>query len=444
MTTHTFHVTGLHCKACIFLTESELAEVAGIKSAKTSLKHNTITVTGEFGNKTPHQIAADLTKVLAASGYRLSVEKIKHNVDWAQFNTALPIAALFIFAFLIISKLQIFSVGSSTEVGLGAAFTIGIIASLSTCMAVVGGLVLSISANFAKEGDTKRPQIYFHIGRLVSFFVLGGVIGMLGSSFQLGALGTLIVGAVIAVVMLILGINLLDVFPKMRRFQVALPGFIQKHIDKLHTLNHTLTPLLIGALTFFLPCGFTQSMQIYSLSTGSFMAGALTMFVFALGTLPVLSLLSFSSLGSKSALRSGVFFKTAGVVVIFFALYTLNGNITAFRGKPLISFPERPQTQQSSGSNIVIENGVQVIDLEANGGYSPEITIAKANMPTLLRISTRNTYDCSASVSIPQLSFRTTLKPNGKTEVEVPAQPAGKIIRGTCSMGMYDFELRFE
>ena len=100
---------------------------------------------------------------------------------------------------------------------------------------------------------------------------------------------------VIGIVMLILGINLLDVFPWAKRLQPSMPKFIGKRAHGVAKYNHTLTPLLVGVLTFFLPCGFTQSMQLYTLTTGSFLKGGLTMLSFAIGTLRVLSLISSSS-----------------------------------------------------------------------------------------------------------------------------------------------------
>jgi sulfite exporter TauE/SafE len=196
-------------------------------------------------------------------------------------------------------------------------------------MAIVGGLVLSVSANFAKEGDKIKPQILFHFGRLGSFFLLGGTIGALGSVFQLGGTGVFILSLIVGVVMLILGINLLDIFQWTKKIQPTLPKFISNNILKVKKLNHTLTPSLLGIATFFLPCGFTQSMQIYTLSTGSFLIGGAIMFVFALGTFPVLALLSFTSLGIHDKVKSGIFFKTAGLVVIFFALFNLINSLVA-------------------------------------------------------------------------------------------------------------------
>ena len=338
-TTYTFHVNGMHCNACVVLTESELGDVSEVSKVTSSLATHSVEVTGDFGDKSPEHIARDLSEVLAPHGYSLSLERQKHVAAWSDFTYALPIAGACIVLFIVLQKLGIVNLVTSSEVSLSTAFIIGLIASVSTCMAVVGGLVLSMSATFAKEGDKVRPQVLFHIGRLVSFFVLGGVIGALGSAFQLGGTGTLVLGVIVGLVLLVLGINLLDVFPFAKRLQPSLPSFVGKRVHGLKDVNHTLTPLLVGVATFFLPCGFTQSMQIYSLTTGSFLSGALIMSAFALGTFPVLALLSFSSLSIHKKAQSGVFFKTAGLVVIFFGVFNL---INALAGAgiipPLFSF----------------------------------------------------------------------------------------------------------
>src|SRR3989344_2900616 len=296
MKTYTFHVNGMRCKACVVLTEMELNEVPEVSKVKASLDNLSVEITGEFGDKSPGHIAQDLSKVLGPHGYTLSLEKTKHTAKWADFKLAVPIATGFAILFIVLQKIGIVNIISTSGVSYGTAFVIGLVASVSTCMAVVGGLLLSMSANFAKGGDKVRPQIFFHIGRIVSFLILGGVIGTIGSAFQLNSGGVFILGLAIGLVMLILGINLLDVFPWAKKLQPTIPGFIGKRVHGLKNVNHTLTPLLTGIATFFLPCGFTQSMQLYALTTGSFATGALTMFVFALGIFPVLALLSFGSL----------------------------------------------------------------------------------------------------------------------------------------------------
>jgi sulfite exporter TauE/SafE len=305
------------------MTESELKEFPFITNVKASLKSNAVEVTGDFGDKLPEDIAVELNTVLTKHGYSLSVDKQEKKINWHEFKIAIPIALIFIFLFIFLQKIGIVNLINATKVNYGTAFMIGIIASLSSCMAVVGGLVLSMSATFAREGDKIKPQILFHTGRIVSFFVLGGVIGSLGAVFQLGTIGTFVLGIIIGLVMLLLGINLLDVFHWAKKLQPGMPKFISKNALSVSKLNHTLTPLLVGIATFFLPCGFTQSMQIYTLSTGNFMTGALTMLSFALGTLPVLALLSFSSFSIQKSSKSGIFFKTAGLIVILFALFNI-------------------------------------------------------------------------------------------------------------------------
>ena len=320
---YTFHVHGMHCYSCVLLTESELIDLPHVTFVKSSLKKHTIEVEGNFGDKTPEQITLELTSLLEHHGYMVSVEKQQRSVNWGDFRIAMPIALGFLFLFVALQKMGIVNLVGGGNVTYGTAFVIGIIASLSTCMAVVGGLVLSMAATFAKEGDKIKPQLMFHGGRIVSFFILGGVIGAIGSAFTLNTNATFVLSLIIGLVMLILGINLLDVFNWSKKVQPLMPKFIGRHAHGIANLNHTLTPLFVGVATFFLPCGFTQSMQLYTLTTGSFVKGGLTMFAFALGTLPVLALISFSSFSIQKSSKSGIFFKTAGLIVIMFALFNL-------------------------------------------------------------------------------------------------------------------------
>ncbi len=323
---HTFRVQGMHCSACVLLTESELGELPHITHVSANLNTNSIEVTGDFGNKTEEQIAEELTIPLKPHGYAVSAGNSVDTTDgerWKDFKIAVPIALGFAVLFVVLQKIGIVNLVNAGNVTYGTAFMIGIVASLSTCMAVVGGLVLSMSATFAKEGNKVKPQLMFHAGRIVSFFMLGGVIGVAGSAFTLSTSATFILGLAIGIIMLILGINLLDTFPWARKLQPSMPKFIAKYAYGVSKYHQTFTPLLVGIATFFLPCGFTQSMQLYTLTTGSFLTGGLTMLAFALGTLPVLAVISFSSFSIQKSSKTGIFFKTAGLIVIMFALFNL-------------------------------------------------------------------------------------------------------------------------
>ena len=329
----------MHCHACVLMTESEIIDLPNITHAKSSLKNHSLEVEGDFGEKTLEQIAEELTMSVKPHGYTISVEKQVKNKKWDDFRIAVPIALGFLVLFVLLQKAGIINLVGAGQVTYGTAFVIGIIASLSTCMAVVGGLLLSMSATFAREGDKVRPQLMFHGGRIISFFILGGVIGAIGSAFTLNITATFVLSLIVGLVMLILGINLLDVFHFTKKLQPSMPKFIAKRAHRVSKLNHTFTPLLVGLATFFLPCGFTQSMQLYTLTTGSFLKGGLTMLAFALGTLPVLTLISFSSFSIHKSAKAGIFFKTAGLIVIMFALFNLiNSLVVIGLLPPIFSF----------------------------------------------------------------------------------------------------------
>jgi sulfite exporter TauE/SafE len=118
-----------------------------------------------------------------------------------------------------------------------------------------------------------------------------------------------------------------------------MPKLLSQRAMSVVKINHTLTPILVGIATFFLPCGFTQSMQIYTLSAGNFWQGALTMLFFALGTFPVLALISFSSLNIQNYSKAGIFFKSAGLIVILFALFNIINSVVAMGWiAPVFSF----------------------------------------------------------------------------------------------------------
>lgn len=92
----------------------------------------------------------------------------------------------------------------------------------------------------------------------------------------------------------------------------------------------------------------------------------------------------------------------------------------------------------------IVENGIQYIDITARGGYTPRITKAKADIPTVIRMKTENTFDCSTALVIPDIGFQAYLERSGVKEIAVPIEKATGTLRGTCSMGMYNFQIDFE
>lgn len=319
MKTHTLHVSGTHCASCKIFIEDVLSEQDFIQNVRVDLKEEIVEIETN-SDQSPEKLADMLTDKIKSNGYILSVEKTtkEKSVDDVIWK-ALPIGLGLLVLFFLLQRSGILNLGIGGQTTAITSFIIGLIASVSSCLAIVGGLVLSLSAKISQDkvSDTKT-FLLFHTGRIVSFAVLGGVLGAVGSAIGINFTLTAILGLIASLVMLMLGLNLIGVFKKNK---IALPSGIFNFFRKIE--HKTFTPLILGFATFFLPCGFTQSMQVSALSSGSFVSGMLIMFAFALGTLPMLLLLSFGSASFAHGKHAPLFFKSAGVVVVGLGLFSL-------------------------------------------------------------------------------------------------------------------------
>lgn len=126
----------------------------------------------------------------------------------------------------------------------------------------------------------------------------------------------------------------------------------------------------------------------------------------------------------------------ATVIAIIFAGVLIGGAV-------LLSSKPNSNASAEAGNNVNIVDGKQVITIDAKGGYLPKITEAKAGVPTILRVATSGTFDCSSALTIPVIGYTGNLPPSGTTDIEVPAQKSGTTMQGLCAMGMYNFQVRF-
>lgn len=96
-----------------------------------------------------------------------------------------------------------------------------------------------------------------------------------------------------------------------------------------------------------------------------------------------------------------------------------------------------------SANNVSVVDGKQIIEIWAKGGYQPRQSVAKAGLPTILRVDTNGTFDCSSSIRIPSLGISKLLPQSGTTDIDVGVAQTGTL-QGICSMGMYRFEIDFQ
>jgi len=316
---YTLYINDMRCESCALTIEHILNKRESIQNVKVSYKKHTLEFDSDL-DKSRNDMAIALTPLLVSHRYTISLENISagaknDNVIWK----ALPIGLLFLALFFILQKSGILNFGIGGAITPTTSFLIGIAASLSSCLAVVGGLVLSFSAKPAEDHIiNNKPIFLFHAGRLGGFAVLGGLLRFIGQSIGISFVFSSILGILASIVMLTLGLNLLGIFKKNSfTFSKGIFNFFKKVERK------SLTPLIVGIGTFFLPCGFTQSMQVAALSSGTVISGMMIMFFFALGTFPVLALLSFGSVSFAHSKYAPLFFKSVGVVVIGLGVFSL-------------------------------------------------------------------------------------------------------------------------
>lgn len=447
----TLPISGMHCRSCEILIEEKLKEIPEIIRA--DVNHGKGTADIFYDSQKPSREAVE--KAIREAGYSIGVAERKSflskNVfDYQDLGIALVVFVLLFAVAKNFGLMNLSFVPSSVETTTPfVIFLIGLTAGLSTCMALVGGLVLGISARHAKKHPEAtalqkfRPHLFFNLGRIVSYGVLGGMLGVLGSFLNVSGTMLGVLTLLIGIVMLFLGLKLIGIFPGLDRVNFTVPKSMSRLFGSEHhkrEYRHR-NAVFLGAFTFFLPCGFTQSMQILAIGSGSFVEGAFIMGLFALGT--ALGLLGIGGLASAvKGIFARRFFKFAGVAVTLFALFNISNGLNVIGWKSLFPLNSKDsskggisQTEQASPATAS-EDTVQTVRMTQDGyGYHPQtLTVEKGRLVRLVITST-NPYSCASSLIIPKMGVQKSLK-SGENIVEFTPTEVGKI-PFSCSMGMY-------
>lgn len=329
---------------------------------------------------------------------------------------------------------------------------LGFIAGSSSCLAVSGGLLLSMvgKSNDRLGTMTKATRMRFTwlfvLGRVASYTVLGGLIGLLGSSFTFSPTVTGIITLLAAAYMIIAGLEMLQMAPNWLKCAIPRPPkWLSNKILDADGNPNPLAPFLLGAATFFLPCGFTQSLQIYTLTTASFWTGATILGAFAVGTAPALLALGFAS-GALNGKTGKFVLKLAGVFILYLAIGNVQNGLTLL-GRPISFATASNQTgyrvvSEQGGTATTVtapldENGVQVLRLsltDTTPFYAPAKPAVVAGKPVRLEIP----GPAGGCRSVFQISGLGVQLPLNKTNniVEFTPKKPGKYTF-SCSMGMY-------
>jgi sulfite exporter TauE/SafE len=357
--------------------------------------------------------------------------------------------------------------GSGTWGQITVAFITGITTGGLSCLAVQGGLLASslahqIEQDYVEQAGNKKknqkvtvhtnsafPIFLFLIAKLVAYTLLGALLGWLGSYLTLSPMTRAMLMIAIGIFMIGNALRMFNVHPIFRYFSIEPPKFITRYIRRTAKGTDTATPLFLGALTVFIPCGVTQAMMATALGTGSVAMGAALMFAFILGTSPVFFIVAYltTELGSK---LEKFFMRFVAVVLLILGFVTLDGGLNVL-GSPL-SFENltRGLVSSESGSKPVADSvqpsaaDSEIVLNVQNNGYSPATLKAPAGKDLTLNLLTNKTYSCARDFVIPALNIYQLLPDTGKVQVNIPAQQKGSTLFFTCSMGMYTGQIVFE
>ncbi len=438
----------MHCRSCEILLEDALLAVGNVKKCEVDWQSGTAQIIYDK-NRLPSE--REIVRAIRTAGYNIGIaEKTSFFSKDLKDYKDLAMAFLFLAGVYFIFKglnLPGFNLPTlSGGISFPIVLLVGLAAGFSTCLALVGGLVLGSAAKYAKEnpqataGEKFRVHILFNLGRIAGYMFFGALLGALGSVLQLSPFVTGVLTVLVGAVMLIMGLQLTNILPGISNWKLTLPKSLARAfgIQNDSGKYNENKSMLLGALTFFLPCGFTQAMQLYAISSGNFAAGALIMGLFALGTAP--GLLSIGGLvASFKKTATSKFFKFAGVVVVALAVFNIsNGfNLTGWSSGLSAWASSLNTTAAISNVNLApIVNGQQIVNMvETNSGYSPNEFTVKKDVPVRWVIDAQAPYSCASSIVMSKFNIRKNLQA-GENIIEFTPTDIGDI-NFSCSMGMY-------
>lgn len=414
-------VFDMTCTSCESRVERATKKLNGVKNAMASFSTQSLTI----------EYDTDLC----------NAEKIKTAIKAAGYSTESSNNYKIVGIFIIVAAIILIGNSSSgidmTSKLNGATyfvlFAVGVLTSIH-CVGMCGGIMLSQSINKDSKSkfDSIKPALLYNAGRVLSYTVIGGLVGALGSVLSLSISMKAGLQIFAGVFMIIMGLNMSG-YSLFRKLNIRLPW------SACSVKKKPKTPFLVGVLNGLMPCGPLQTMQLYALGTGSAYKGALSMLLFSLGTVPLM--LTFGALsGLISKGYTKTLLKFSGILVVVLGLVmgtrglALAGVTMPTPRSIMSSFMVNKTITSSPATKPIIENGVQIVKMTADGaGYTPNGLYIQKNMPVKWIIDGKALNSCNGQIIVPSLNIQKTLKP-GENIIEFT--PKDKDINFSCGMGM--------
>lgn len=446
----TFKAKGMTCRGCENIITKQVLKLDGVKNI--NVNYATEQVNVEYDSDKTN--LSNIKSAIEEKGYdcntkcakdcnTCSDDNVTKKYSWISWILiAFGIILISYFGLFIYNKFPLPSISQNMSYAL--LFLIGLLTGFH-CIAMCGGFVVSYSAKGAKEG--KKPyQLHasYAIGKTISYTLIGGLFGLLGSFIAFTPTIRGIAGILAGLFLVIFGLKMLNIFPSLRKFNLQTPSFINKWIGNESKI-HSQSPLIIGLLNgLMIACGPLQAMYILAAGTGSLFEGAKMLFVFGLGTLPVM--LGFGYLTSIiSSKATNKILKFSGILVIVLGLIMLNrGLALAGTGYDLGSISDKLVGLGSNNNLSPIANAYpgtefkdsyQEIKMTVdNSGFTPNRFVLKKGVPVKWIIDGKQLNGCNNAIQVPSLNLSFDVK-DGLQTIEFTPKETGTI-SWSCWMGM--------
>jgi len=423
---------GMTCKNCERIIEKQVKTIKGVKKIDVDYATEEVKITYD-----PNKTNLDsIKKAIDSKGYICEEDTGTKNLPTSGWIlSVIGIVLIAYFAFQYLDTIELPQI--SQNMGYGLLFIVGLLTGLH-CVSMCGGFVVSYSTKGIKEG--KKPHelhLAYGLGKTLSYTIIGAIFGLLGSIIAFTPLMRGIAGILAGLFLLLFGLKMLNIFPVLRNIQFKTPQFISKFTygqKKSHS-----DPMTIGLLNgLMIACGPLQAIYIMAAGTGNMIEGAKLLFVFAIGTLPVM--LSFgyitSFIGAKATHK---ILKLSGAIVIILGIFMINNGLALTGAGFDIGTPANgPKTtidSASSASEPVYANGYQEIRMEVNRyGFMPSTFTLKKGVPVKWIINGKELTGCNDAIQVPALGLEFDVQ-KGEQTIEFTPPEAGTI-RWSCWMGM--------
>jgi len=442
-----FVVDGVHCKSCKTLIETEVDVLPGVKNVV--LNYQTGRAFVEFDDSKISY--SEIKDKIESFDYKVIESEEKKKVttsdhkkkptSWVAKVMIPVVIFVLIVGYLLIKRYSGFEMLSQlneSNISLWLVLVIGLLASFH-CVGMCGGLVVTYSAGIAAKEEKKKPSTFssphfqYNFGRLISYTIIGGILGGIGSFFAINPNFSGAVMLIAGFFMILMALSLFTNFKWLEKFQLKMPQSIARFLYSQRHTKKPKGPFIIGLLNGLMPCGPLQAMQLYALGTGSFSRGALSMGIYALGTIPLMfGFGTFISTLSNQYVKKVM--KFSAVVVAILGLIMINRGLINF-GYGLRGFI--PSKAVSQNEYVVTGNieEYQTVNMELSyRGYEPNVLYVKKDIPVRWVINVKQMSRCTDEIVMPEYNIRKKLQV-GENIIEFTPKRLGEI-KFSCWMQM--------